>query len=76
MTAGPTFTPIQDPAGNEPISPWERAAVEGEDAIQSGLVIAHHALLEVIGWAGTLGEDTERLEAVKLSVEVLLRERQ
>ena len=33
-------------------------------------------LERAVGWLRTLGEDTERLEAVKLSLEVLLRERQ
>ena len=61
---------------DEVIPAWERASADGTSEIKKGLALAMSALERVIGWAGTLGEDTERLEAVKLSLEVLLRERQ
>ena len=55
---------------------WEKASQQGHAMIDAGYRDAITSLDIVHGWLGTLGEDTERLEAVKLSLEVLLRERQ
>lgn len=77
MTQGKTgMTYRSSDRETKPQPPWERAAMEGHAAIGVALRNASDELERAIGWAGTLGEDTERLEAVKLTLEVLLRERQ